>query len=30
MAILGQHLAGLRVAKGLTQEQVALAAGVSR
>lgn len=30
VAILGQHLAELRVAKGLTQEQVAHAAGVSR
>ncbi|WP_229683875.1 helix-turn-helix domain-containing protein [Nocardia camponoti] len=30
VAILGQHLAELRRAKGLTQEQVAHAAGVSR
>ncbi|WP_336085315.1 helix-turn-helix domain-containing protein [Nocardia sp. SSK8] len=30
VAILGQHLASLRVAKGLTQEEVALAAGISR
>ncbi|MFC6013771.1 helix-turn-helix domain-containing protein [Nocardia lasii] len=30
VAILGHHLAELRMARGLTQEQVALAAGMSR
>ncbi|MFF2087584.1 helix-turn-helix domain-containing protein [Nocardia sp. NPDC058176] len=30
VAILGEHLAALREAKGLTQEEVALAAGISR
>ncbi|MFB7878022.1 helix-turn-helix domain-containing protein [Nocardia sp. NPDC056064] len=30
VAILGQHLAALRTARGLTQEEVALAAGISR
>lgn len=30
VAILGRHLSELREAKGLTQEEVALAAGISR